>query len=56
MQMVLKLILIVLFLSPVKYWLYALLGIFAEVFPEHMIGQSDRLVSIYVSVLKSEVL
>ena len=45
-----------LFLFVVKCWLYALLGTFAEVFPEHMISQSDRLVSIYVNVLKSEVL
>ena len=42
--------------SLAKSGLYALLGTFAEVFPEHMIGQSDRLVSIYVNVLKSEVL
>lgn len=41
--------------SPVKSGLYALLGTFAEVFPEHMIRMSDRLVSIYTSVLKSEV-
>lgn len=40
--------------STVKCWLYTLLGTLAEVFPEHMISQSDRLVSIYVSVLKSE--
>ena len=44
------------FLLSVKCWLYTLLGTLAEVFPEHMISQSDRLVSIYVSVLKSEVL
>jgi len=43
------------FSSPVKSGLYALLGTFAEVFPEHMIRMSDRLVSIYTSVLKSEV-
>ncbi|KAL9956079.1 hypothetical protein ACROYT_G037501 [Oculina patagonica] len=41
--------------STVKYWLYSLLGTFAEVFPEYMISQSDRLVSMYISVLKSEI-
>ena len=40
----------------VKHWLYAILGTFAELFPEHVISQSDRLVSMYISVLKSEVL
>ena len=44
------------FFIVVKYWLYSLLGTFAEVFPEYMISQSDRLVSIYINVLKSEVL
>ncbi|XP_067044034.1 DNA-dependent protein kinase catalytic subunit-like isoform X2 [Acropora muricata] len=42
--------------STVKSGLYALLGTFAEVFPEHMIRMSDRLVSIYTSVLKSEMM
>ena len=40
----------------VKHWLYAILGTFAELFPEHVISQSDRLVSMYINVLKSEVL
>ncbi|XP_068717854.1 DNA-dependent protein kinase catalytic subunit-like isoform X1 [Montipora capricornis] len=42
--------------STVKSGLYALLGTFAEVFPEHMIVQSDRLVSIYINLLKSEMM
>lgn len=40
--------------STVKHWLYSLLGTFAEVFPELMLSHSDRLVSIYISVLKSQ--
>ena len=44
-----------LFFIVVKHWLYSLLGTLAEVFPEFMLSHSDRLVSIYISVLKSQV-
>ena len=44
-----------LFFVVVKHWLYSLLGTLAEVFPEFMLSHSDRLVSIYISVLKSQV-
>ena len=43
------------FFFTVKFWLYLLIGKFAEVFPEHMIIHSDRLVSMYVNILKEEV-
>ncbi|EDO34282.1 predicted protein [Nematostella vectensis] len=38
----------------VRFWLYTILGVFAEVFPEHMLGNADRLISIYINLLNSE--
>ncbi|XP_048576196.1 DNA-dependent protein kinase catalytic subunit isoform X3 [Nematostella vectensis] len=40
--------------STVRFWLYTILGVFAEVFPEHMLGNADRLISIYINLLNSE--
>jgi len=36
--------------------LYQLLGVFASVYPEHMIKYSDKLLGFYVSALKAEVI
>ena len=38
-----------------KYGIYSLLGTLAEFFPEFMVARADRLVQIYVGVLKAEV-
>ncbi|CAB4022232.1 DNA-dependent kinase catalytic subunit-like, partial [Paramuricea clavata] len=40
--------------STVKYGIYSLLGTLAEFFPEIMVTRADRLVQIYVGVLKAE--
>ena len=39
----------------VKGNIYTLLGILAEVYPEHVVVYSERLVSMYVGALKAEV-
>ncbi len=44
------------FLFSVKYGIYSLLGTLAEFFPEFMVTRADRLVQIYVGVLKAEVI
>ena len=38
-----------------KYGIYSLLGTLAEFFPEFMVARAERLVQIYVGVLKAEV-
>lgn len=40
----------------VRHWIYTTMGIFAERFPEHMVAHSDRLMSSFINILKSEVL
>ncbi|XP_028413162.1 DNA-dependent protein kinase catalytic subunit-like [Dendronephthya gigantea] len=40
--------------SSVSYGIYSLLGTLAEYFPEYMVDKADRLVQIYVGVLKAE--
>ena len=35
--------------------LYHLLGIFAAVYPEHMVKYSNKLLELYISMLKAEV-
>ena len=35
--------------------LYHLLGIFAAVYPEHMVKYSNKLLDVYVGMLKAEV-
>jgi len=35
--------------------LYHLLGVFASVYPEHMIKYSNKLLEVYVGALKAEV-
>ena len=35
--------------------LYHLLGVFAAVYPEHMVKYSNKLLGVYVGVLKAEV-
>jgi len=35
--------------------IYVLLGVIAEVFPEYMMPYSERLVSVYLGTLKTEV-
>jgi len=36
--------------------LYHLLGIFAAVYPEHMVKYSNKLLEVYVGMLKAEVM
>jgi len=42
-------------LFAVRSNLYHLLGIFAAVFPEHMVKYSNKLLEVYVGSLKAEV-